>query len=261
MAEKETELVFGRNPVFEVLKHRGTAVEKVYIQRGLHGRAINEIRSLADTSGIPIQHVPVRRIEKIARRGNHQGIVARIAPLEYRDVDEMLAEIAPTHKDVQERKPVLVMLDQVTDPQNFGAILRSAVAAGADGVIVPAQHMAPLNATTIKASAGTAMKIPVARVRSLSNTIHQLKERSYWIAGLTDEGETSVWEMDWDRPVVLVLGSEGEGMRPSTERECDFRVSIPLQGPIKSLNVSVAAGIGLFSAMRTRQSGTETEKD
>lgn len=245
-------LVIGRNPVLEALRHRPTEIEKVYIQQGGHGSVIQEIRSTADAADVPVQHVPSQRIDQLARSGNHQGVVARTAPLAYRDFDEMLAEIAPQYDDVQARKPLLLMIDQVTDPHNFGALLRTAAAAGVAGVIVPSQHMAPLNPTTIKASAGTAGRIPVARVRSLSNSIDQLKERGYWIVGLTGEGDTTVWEMDWDRPIVLVLGSEGEGMRPSTERKCDFLVSIPMPGSVESLNVSVAGGISMFAAIRKK---------
>lgn len=258
MSSEETELIAGRNPVLEALRERPTDIEKIFIQKSAQGSVVDEIRSTADASDVPVQHVPSQRIDQMAPGQTHQGIAARTAPLSYRDFDEMLSEIAPRYADVEAQKPLLLMIDQVTDTHNFGAILRTAVAAGVRGVIVPSQHMAPLNATTIKASAGLAGQIPVARVRSLTNSIDMLKERGYWIAGLTGEAEESIWEMDWDRPLVLIVGSEGEGMRPSTERKCDFLLSIPMPGPAESLNVSVATGTALFAAVRGRSKAAET---
>lgn len=252
MPSEESELIVGRNPVVEALKERPTEIEKIFIQKSAEGSVVNEIRSLADRSDVPVQHVPPQRIEQMASDYTHQGIVGRTAPLSYRGFDEMLSEIAPRYEDVQARRPLLLVIDQITDTHNFGAILRTAVAADVAGVIVPSQHMAPLNTTTIKASAGLAGRVPVARVRSLANSIDMLKERGYWIAGLTGGAETSIWEMDWDRPLALVVGSEGEGMRASTERKCDFLVSIPMPGAAESLNVSVATGTALFSAVRQR---------
>lgn len=252
MSSDDVDIIVGRNPVLEALRDRPTAIEKIFIQQGGHGSVIQEIRSTADEADVPVQHVPSQRIDQMARAQTHQGVVARTAPLQYHDFDEMLSGIAPRYEDVEARKPLLVMIDQVTDPQNFGALLRTAAAADVSGVIVPSQHMAPLNATTIKASAGTAGRIPVARVRSLTNSIDRLKERGYWVVGLTGQGQETVWEMDWDRPIVLVLGSEGEGMRPSTERKCDFLVSIPMPGAVESLNVSVAGGVAVFAAVRGR---------
>jgi 23S rRNA (guanosine2251-2'-O)-methyltransferase len=252
MASQETELIVGRNPVVEVLRERPTEIEKIFIQKSAQGSIVDEIRSTADTSDVPVQHVPSQRIDQMVPGHTHQGIVARTAPLAYHQFDEMLSEIAPRYEDVQARKPLLLMIDQVTDTHNFGAILRTSVAAGVAGVIVPAQHMAPLNTTTIKASAGLAGHVPVARVRSLTNSIDRLKERGYWITGLTKKGGTSIWETDWVRPRVLIVGSEGKGMRPSTEEKCDVLVSIPMPGSAESLNVSVAAGTALFSAVRQR---------
>ena len=150
------------------------------------------------------------------------------------------------------RNPSLVVLDEISDPHNFGAILRSAVASGASGVIVPDRNQAPLGATALKASAGTAPRIPVARVTNLADALVQLKERGYWVAGLDGEAEKTVWTLDWDRPTALVIGSEGRGLRPRVRETCDYLVSIPMRGPAESLNASVAAGIALFAAVRGR---------
>ena len=146
------------------------------------------------------------------------------------------------------RKPVIVILDRIEDPYNYGAILRSAVGCGAAGVIVPLKNMAPVNAHVVKASAGTAMRIPIARVSNLETTVQMLKERGYWIVGASGDGDTPVAEMDWDRPVALIIGNEHSGIAGSLVANCDFLVSIPLRGDVESLNASVAAGILLYSA-------------
>lgn len=249
---EDTSLIVGRNPVREALERRGGAVEKVMIQQGAGGRAISEIRRLAGEAGVQVQYAPEARLAKMARGLNHQGVLAVAAPVDYLEVEEMLAGIAPTLDDVRAQKPILLLLDQIQDVYNFGAILRSAVAAGVAGVIVPQHDMAPLNAAALKASAGTATRLPIARVTNLADVIYQLKERGYWVVGAAADGELSMWEMDWDRPVALVIGSEGRGMRPRVAGECDHRVSIPMRGPAESLNASVAAGILLFVAARTR---------
>ena len=245
-------VLVGRNPVREALESGSVQFEKLFVQRGLEGRAIGQIQGLARSAGVPIQFVPQGRLNTLAGGATHQGIVALIAPVRYLDVDEMLAGVAPTIDDVRARQPLILMLDEIQDPHNFGAILRSAVGAGVAGVIVPERNMAPLSATAIKASAGSALRIPLARVGNLSQAIDQLKERGYWVLGAAAGAVQTVWEADWDRPIVLVLGSEGSGMRPGVRNRCDELVSIPIRGPVESLNASVAAGILLFAAVRGR---------
>jgi 23S rRNA (guanosine2251-2'-O)-methyltransferase len=252
--EEQSSLLAGRNPVREALE-RDEDLEKVMIQQGAGGPQIAEIRRLATASGVQVQYVPETRLSRISGGLNHQGVIAFAALVPYLEFDEMLSAIAPTADDVRRQKPILLLLDQLQDPYNFGAILRSAVAAGAHGVIVPRHNMAPLNAGAVKASAGTATRIPIARVTNLADAMHQLKERGYWIAGADGDGETSVWEMDWDRPIAIVIGSEGSGLRARVIQACDYRVSIPMRGAAESLNASVAAGIMLFAATRRRADG------
>lgn len=251
MSEEQSSLLAGRNPVREALE-RGEEIEKVMIQQGTGGSQIAEIRRLATAAGVQVQYVPEVRLNRMAGGLNHQGVLAFAALVPYLELDDMLSAIAPSTDDVRREKPILLLLDQLQDPYNFGAILRSAVAAGAGGVIVPRHGMAPLNAGAVKASAGTATRIPIARVTNLADAIHQLKERGYWIAGAAGDGESTVWEMDWDRPIAIVIGSEGSGLRSRVMQVCDYRVSIPMRGPAESLNASVAAGILLFAAARTR---------
>ena len=251
--DQETCLI-GRNPVLEALQRDEIRITKVYLQTGISGSFGSQIRKLALSRHIPVQFVPSVKLNRFAGGLNHQGVVAFSTPVSYFDLDEMLTRIAPTKDQVRGQKPTLLLLDRIQDPYNFGAILRSAVAAGAAGVIVPKQDMAPLNAAALKASAGTAARIPIARVTKIQDVVYQLKERGYWIAGASEAGRTSIWDMDWDRPVVLIVGNEGQGISQSLTESCDFLVSIPMVGPIESLNVSVAAGIFLFVANRQKTS-------
>jgi 23S rRNA (guanosine2251-2'-O)-methyltransferase len=250
--QQDDSLLIGRNPVREALERGDAKVEKVLLQKGAGGRPIDEIRRAATKAGVPFQFVPPARLDYLTGGGNHQGVAAIVTPVEYLELEDMLAAFAPLLEDVQRTKPILLLLDQIEDPHNFGAMLRSAVAAGASGVVVPKHHMAPLNAAAVKASAGTALRIPIARTTNLADAIQQLKERGYWIAGAAGEGTTSVWDMDWDRPVAIVMGNEGRGLRSRIAEACDYLVSIPMRGPIESLNASVAAGILLFAAARVR---------
>jgi 23S rRNA (guanosine2251-2'-O)-methyltransferase len=255
-SDSRTDVLAGRHPVRDALDLADGRIEKVYLQKGVHGSAIDGIRRAAKAAGVPVQMVPKPKVDSLAPQAEHQGVVAVVAPVAYADLDEMLAGIAPTLDAVREAKPVLVALDEVEDPRNFGAILRSAVAAGTAGAIVPERRMAPLSAVAIKASAGTALQIPVARVSNLVDAIQQLKERGYWVVGLADDADgekaTTVWTYDWDRPVVVVVGNEGSGLRPGVRAACDALATIPMRGPAESLNASVAAGIALFAAVKDR---------
>ncbi|WP_420457026.1 23S rRNA (guanosine(2251)-2'-O)-methyltransferase RlmB [Rubrivirga sp.] len=257
MPTSRTDVLAGRHPVRDALDLADGRIEKVYLQKGVHGSAIDGIRRAAKTAGVPVQMVPRPKIDGLAPQAEHQGVVAVVAPVAYLDLDDLLSGIAPTLDEVREAKPVLVALDEIEDPRNFGAILRSAVAAGAAGAIVPERRMAPLSAVAVKASAGTALQIAVARVANLTEALHQLKERGYWVVGLADDPapgvETAtVWDYYWDRPVVIVVGNEGGGLRTGVRAACDVLASIPMRGPAESLNASVAAGIALFAAVRER---------
>lgn len=240
--------IAGRNAVTELLESRLSSVEKVLLSKTAGGNAIQTIKSVAMKGGVQVQWVPENKLESLLKGVNHQGVAALVAPVNYLDVDELLRSVAPDRDVLTESKPLLVILDRIEDPHNFGAILRSVVAVGAKGVIVPGKGMAPVNSHTVKTSAGTALRIPIARSRNLVETLENLKERGYWVAGADGEGESSVWEMDWDRPMALVIGNEHSGMTHEVKAACDFLVNIPIPGEVESLNASVAAGIMLFAA-------------
>ena len=252
MSQPDTSTLIGRQPVLEALERGDLGIEKVMLEQDASGDRIGAIRAAAEDRGAPVQYVPTARLRHEADGAAHQGVVAITASIRYREVDEMLSDIASTWDAVQAKKPLLLVVDRVTDPRNFGAILRSAVAAGTDGAIVPTREMAPLNAAALKASAGTAPRIPIARSDDLAQVLTQLKERGYFVYGAEGTAETSLWNAEWDRPVAVVMGSEGEGLAPGVADACDELVAIPLRGPVESLNVSVAAGLLLFAAARPR---------
>ena len=244
-------LVIGRKPVKEALELRKPPIEKIWLHDRAGGPEVDVIRRLAAQQSIPLQYVPEVRIKRMTE-GNHQGVVANIAPVAFWNVDEMLQQVAATRDEVKAKKPILLVLDRIEDPQNFGAVLRSALAAGVEGIIIPTKQMAPLNDAAIKASAGTALRIPIARVKQLPEVLYQLKERGYWIVGAEGESEVTIHDYDWDKPVVIVMGSERAGLHPKVKAECDTLISIPVYGPVESLNVSVAAALLVFTAAAQR---------
>lgn len=231
----------------EQLEKDVSRAEKLFVQKGATGKLMG-LQKLAHELGIPTQFVPTGKLNELVPGVNHQGVLLALSTIEYADLDEMLSAIAPTMDEVIAKKPIVVVLDHIQDPYNLGAIIRSCVAAGAEGVIIPDRGAAPVTAATIKTSAGTATQIPIARVVNLAQVIDQLKERGYWIVGAEGSGNTSMLNMDWDRPLGIVIGSEEKGMGRLVREMCDYLVHIPMRGKAESLNASVAAGILLFQA-------------
>jgi len=248
---RENELVvMGRKPVIELLRDDLADVDCIYLKPDAHGSVIGAIRKLSAKRSIPVKIVPDKKLSRMAGRGNHQGVIAVVSPMKLADLDDVLRAIAPTRDDVVQKKPLLLIPARVGDPYNLGAIIRSAVAFGCDAVLLPDRDTAPMNATALKASAGTALRIPFARVPNILEAIRNLKERGYWVAGLSGHGGTKISEMDWDRPLVLLIGSESSGLTESLEKSCDYLVSIAINQNVESLNASVAAGIALQAAGR-----------
>lgn len=245
--ETDTRFIAGRNPVREQLEKDPSKGEKIYLQKGATGKLL-AFQNMGRDLGIPTQFVPMGKLNSLVPGVNHQGVLLAMSSITYADLDEMLTAIAPTTDDVIAKKPIVVILDHIQDPYNLGAIIRSCVAAGAEGVIIPDRGAAPVTAATIKTSAGTISEIPIARIGNLSQVITQLKERGYWIVGAEGTGSTSMLEMDWDRPLGIVIGSEEKGMGRIVTESCDYLVHIPMRGKAESLNASVAAGILLFQA-------------
>lgn len=250
-SEKKTAIA-GRKPVLEALAEAGLTVETVYVRNGLKGSFAAQIRQACKSGHVPIKFVPQERLDRLAGEAVHQGVVALTSDVEILDLEGMLSQIAGSWDETARIKPLLLIPDRIYDPHNLGAIVRSAAAFGCNGIILPARQSAPLGPATIKSSAGTALDMLFARVNSLTQSIRQLKERGYWIAGLAGDGSTSLDEVDWDRPIVLVVGNEAEGISKRVRDECDLLVSIPISPRVESLNAAVATGIVLRAAARAK---------
>ncbi len=239
-------IIAGRNAVREALERDAASIEKVCVQKDAQG--LGYIKRIASRSQIPLQILPSSGLRRLAGKVAHQGVVALRSAFSYVDYSDMLASIAPNLEAVRANHPRLLLLDGIQDPRNYGAIVRSAVAFGVNGLIVSSHHMASATPAMVKASSGTVTRIPIAQVKRLADIIPELKERGYFVYGSSANGECSIWDVNWRCPIALIIGSEGRGIFVDTERECDKLISIPLMGDVESLNVSVATGIFLSMA-------------
>lgn len=245
---KKEEIIIGRRAVLEAIFAGRRAIQKIMVARSLRGITFREIIDEAEKAGITVQEVDRKRIRAIARTDEHQGVIALASPLS----DETLTSIMARAKVLQE-DPFIVIVDGVTDPQNLGAILRTAEAAGAHGVIVSSRKTAPLDRATTKASSGAVEHIPVIKVGNLGQCIMRLKEEGVFVfATHVSSSAKSIYNQDLSGPLAILLGSEGKGLPPSLVHKCDAAIHIPLRGKIKSLNVSAAAAAILFEASRQR---------
>ena len=234
--------IYGRNPVLEAA--REGEVRRVLVARGVERKFLKQL----EAEGIRYQLVPRIELDQLVRTTRHQGIVAEVAEVPLADPEEPLRRA-----EARGELPLLVLLDGVTDPRNYGAILRSAEALGAHGVVSETRRSAPLSPVAIKASAGAARRIPVVQVPNLPRYIEDLKKAGVWVYGLAGEGEVALEEADYDRPLAWVVGSEGSGLRRLVRERCDQLVHIPLRGQTPSLNAAVAAGIALHWAQAARR--------
>ncbi|HAD10914.1 MAG TPA: 23S rRNA (guanosine(2251)-2'-O)-methyltransferase RlmB [Saprospirales bacterium] len=242
----DTNLIYGHHPVTEAIR-AGKAVEKVYFQQGERGEVEKEIRHLTKEYGIPLQVVPKEKLNKMVR-GQHQGVVAYLSLVSYQNLEDILPFVFE-----QGEIPLLVMLDGVTDVRNFGAIVRSAECAGAHAVIVPQSGSALANEEAMKASAGALARMRVCRVRSLFSTLEWLQECGVQVVATALTGKSvPLFEADLSGPTAILMGSEGEGVHPKLLKMSDAVVKIPQATDFDSYNVSVAAGIVLYEALRQR---------
>lgn len=243
-------IVYGKN-VFETLKENPQEILDLYIQNGARDARIEKILSTLPKS-IRLKTVSKKEMDKMTDHGVHQGIAARVKDMALLSLDELMEKAAASSAQ-SGRLPLLIALDEIQDPHNVGAILRSADAAGADGLILCKHKGAGLTPAAVKTSAGAAYSVPVASVSSLAQALKKLKDVSYWVAG-SDFDETSVDYRKglYDRALVLVIGNEGKGMSKSVKDACDFKVHIPMYGQVQSLNASVAAGILMYEIQNQR---------
>ena len=241
-----THLLYGVHPVLEALRAKHLALHRVYLQEGRRGRAVEEILRLAKARHVPVAFEARQDLDRRTGSRRHQGAVG-VAPAKvYLSLDELLETVRRLDS------PLLLVLDGIEDPHNVGAIVRTAEAAGAQGVLLPTRRAVGLTATVARASAGAIEHLPVARVVNVAQAIERLKAENFWVYGLDAKGTRRYWDVDYRGPVALVVGGEGRGIRPLVASRCDGLVRIPLQGKVQSLNASVAAAVVLYEVLKQR---------
>jgi 23S rRNA (guanosine2251-2'-O)-methyltransferase len=225
----------------------GRALDRIVIARGRHGERVEAVVQLARSKSVPVRFEDRLQLDRLAGTRDHQGIAALAAAKPALELEDLLAAKNP--------QGLLVLLDGIEDPHNLGAVVRTSLAAGANGVVIPERRAAGLTDTVERASAGALAHLPVARVKNLVRAMEEMKESGYWLIGLDERADKKYTEADFSGQVGIVLGGEGEGLHELTRKRCDFLVSIPTSGPVRSLNVSVAAGVVLFEVVRQRRGG------
>ncbi|NQS76770.1 MAG: 23S rRNA (guanosine(2251)-2'-O)-methyltransferase RlmB [Peptococcaceae bacterium] len=240
------DIIAGRHPVKEALRS-GRSINKIMIAGDVLTGPLQEIFATARDKKIPVQKVDRRRLEQLVSNAAHQGVVAFLAAKEYVDIEDILASVEA------DEEPFLIILDEISDPHNLGAILRTADAAGAHGVVIPRRRSAPLTPTVAKSSAGAIEYVKVARVTNLPQTIDQLKKKGLWIIGAAPDGGELYWESRLDGPLGMVIGAEGKGLGRLVKERCDNLVHLPMLGQVNSLNASVAAAVLAYEVLRQRR--------
>jgi 23S rRNA (guanosine2251-2'-O)-methyltransferase len=241
--------VYGLNPVRELLRAASAEVSELWLaEGGTRGAAFAELERLARAAGAKVRAAPRPKLDRLAGTDRHQGVVAVVAEFRYADLDAVLARATGSG-----RPPLVVVLDGVEDPHNLGAIVRSTHALGGHGVVIPKDRAVGVTAAVAKASAGAVERCAVARVTNVTKALEQLQEAGVWSVALAADGERPLSALDLRGPTALVLGSEGEGLRPLVRKTCDFSAHIPMSGELDSLSVSASAAIALYEAARQRR--------
>ncbi len=239
-------VIFGINAVAEALKAHGRAFEWVGVAKERNDLRLQKLIQECRKNSIAVRFLPRVELDRMAGSGSHQGVVAVTSSKQYSDLDDVIAAKRGQYS-------LIVVLDGVEDPHNLGAILRTADAAGADGVVIPERRAAGITGTVTKVSAGASAHLPVAKVTNIARTLEGLKSQNVWTVGLDERGKQSYDSLDYNMDCAIVLGAEGKGVHDLVARKCDFLVSIPMLGKVPSLNVSVAAGVVLYEVVRQRR--------
>ena len=240
------EIVAGRNAVFEALSSK-RPVNKIFIKTGPQGGTLVKIIAAAQDAAVPVEYVQPEKLDRMAPGIRHQGIVALASPIAFSSLETVLERAASRNE-----MPFLLLLDELQDPQNVGALIRSADAAGVHGVLLPKRRSCPLNAVVAKISAGAINYVPVVQIGNIVQTLQRLKEQGFWVAGADMDGECLYFDADLYRPVVLVIGAEGKGLGRLVKENCDMLVRMPMQGGVNSLNASAAGAILMYEVVRQR---------
>ncbi len=244
-------IIYGKNPIIEALEAR-KPINKIYLATGSKHPIDKKIIQLARQNGVPVREVDRKKLIELAGHDKSQGVVAILTEIGYGTMDDVFNRAAQ-----RQESPLIAILDEIQDPHNFGAIIRSAEAFGFHGIVFPKDRSVGITDTVAKTAAGAVSHIPIVRVQNLAQWMKELKSQNVWIAGADQQAEMSFYEADLNRPLAIVIGNEGKGMRRLIKESCDFLVRIPMVGQINSLNASVAAALIFCEARRQRESGSK----
>lgn len=242
---QETTTIFGIRAVLEAI-HNGETIDKIYVQKGLSGQLFQELQQKTKSGDYNISYVPVEKLNKLVK-GNHQGVVAKISPIAFSDLEEVVEKALS-----KGTAPLFLMLDQIDDVRNFGAIIRTAECCGVDGIIIPKKGGAPVTADTVKTSAGAIFNIPLIKVDHIKDAIYYMQASGIKVVAATEKTDTLLYNADLSQPVALIMGNEGKGISDSVLKLADEKAKLPMLGSIGSLNVSVACGAFLYEVVRQR---------
>jgi 23S rRNA (guanosine2251-2'-O)-methyltransferase len=244
----ETTNIFGIRAIIEAIES-GSTINKIYIQKGLRGELFYELNKLIKTKSLTTSMVPVEKLDRLSKNSNHQGAVAQISPVEFHDLETLIEQTVASGAT-----PLFLLLDQLSDVRNFGAIIRTAECTGVHAIIIQKNGSAPVNAETIKTSAGAAFKIPICKVDHIKDALFLLQASDIKTVAATEKTEDVVYDIELNQPIAIVMGSEHRGINPSILKMVDYKAKLPLLGEIASLNVSVACGALLYETVRQRLS-------
>jgi len=242
--EKETK-IFGIRAVIEAINAEN-AIDKIFLQKGLRGELFNELEKLIRQHGINSSYVPVEKLNRLSNK-NHQGVVAQIAPVNFYDLDNLVMTVIESGKT-----PLFLLLDQLSDVRNFGAIIRTAECTGVDGIIIQKKGGAPINGDTVKTSAGAVFNVPICKVDHIKDAMFHLQASGIKVIAATEKTENTIYDVTFTEPCAIIMGSEGRGINPSVLKLVDDKAKLPMYGSIGSLNVSVACGAFLYEVVRQR---------
>lgn len=243
----QSDLVFGIRPLIEAIE-AGKQIDNVFIQDGLRGELINDLKRMMQKRGIIYKQVPIEKINRITHK-NHQGVIGFVSPVTFYRLEDIITSVFEAGKS-----PLILILDRITDVRNFGAIARSAACAGVDAIVIPSRGASPINSDALKTSAGALYSMPICKEHNLKSAIDYLKDSGLQLMAVTEKASDLYYQADFSGPAALIMGSEEDGISPEYLKLADARLRIPIQGQIGSLNVSVATGIVLFEAVKQRLS-------
>lgn len=243
---QEQTQIFGIRAVIEAV-NAGETIDKVFLQKGLKGDLFGELEAVLRQHSINSSYVPVEKLNRLTK-GNHQGVVAQISPIEFHDLEHLVANVMESGKT-----PLFLLLDQLSDVRNFGAIIRTAECTGVDGIIIQKKGGAPVNGDTIKTSAGAVFKIPLCKVDHIKDAVFYMQASGIKVIAATEKTEDTLFDVSLTEPCAIIMGSEDRGINPSILKVVDAKAKLPLLGEIESLNVSVACGAFLYEAVRQRR--------